>query len=173
MAYNKHSWISRLGTLLNRFRKESETSTHVVLVNEPESITEPGTSINVGWLNEMEEGIFQAHVTADGNTSSISTINGQITTIQEDISFSVNDVSINSASWVDNTGTLGFWTFDITDSRITASAVGIVGFDKADRVNVVSDGILQQNDTLAGILRIYATQQPTNNYTVDILVGGQ
>jgi len=173
MAYTPHVWISRLGTALNRFLKQNETATHVELVNEPTEITEPGTSINVGWLNEIEQGIVDAHNIADGNTASITTINGQITEIQGDLSFTIRNVSIPASGWVDNVSSVGFWTFDYSDARITADAFGSVNFDKADGASATADGIIQQNDTFAGSIRIYSTQQPANDYTVDIFIGGQ
>lgn len=72
MAYTKHTWKERLGTKLNRF-KDLLTGNHVELINDPESVIQQGTPIRADWLNEMEQGIFDAHTiseaardTADG-----------------------------------------------------------------------------------------------------------
>lgn len=72
MAYTKHTWKERLGTKLNRF-KDLLTGNHVELINDPESVIQQGTPLRADWLNEMEQGIFDAHTigeaardTADG-----------------------------------------------------------------------------------------------------------
>ena len=64
MAYTKHTWKERLGTGLNKF-KDTITGTIMALVNQPDSVTQEGTPLRADWLNEMEQGIFDAHVTAD------------------------------------------------------------------------------------------------------------
>jgi hypothetical protein len=58
--YNKHTWVAPKGTHLNRFTKENETQTSVDLIQNP-LLTNVPTPISVEWLNEMEEGILDAH----------------------------------------------------------------------------------------------------------------
>ena len=55
-TYSRHVWEERLGTGLNRWR-DSLTNTILELTNEPTTVTQTGTPINVTWLNEMEVGI--------------------------------------------------------------------------------------------------------------------
>lgn len=64
MAYTKHTWRQRLGTGLNKF-KDTITNTVFALVNQPDNLTQAGTPLRADWLNEMETGIFNAHVMAD------------------------------------------------------------------------------------------------------------
>jgi len=72
MGYIKTLWANRQGTGLNRFRKSGETSTHVALVNDPESVTEQGTPVSIENLNKMEQGIYDAHEIASGKVDKIN-----------------------------------------------------------------------------------------------------
>ncbi len=60
MAYNKHTWVKRLGTGLNKF-KDTITGQVMALVNQPDYVSQEGTPLRADWLNEMEEGIEAAH----------------------------------------------------------------------------------------------------------------
>ncbi|MCL2277543.1 MAG: hypothetical protein FWC21_06550, partial [Treponema sp.] len=61
MAYIKTIWKARKGSGLNRFRKIQETTSSVILNNEPNLIDEPGTPFSVKLMNNIEEGIEKAH----------------------------------------------------------------------------------------------------------------
>ncbi|MDI9498235.1 MAG: hypothetical protein QM270_07105 [Bacillota bacterium] len=60
MAYTKHQWLKRLGSGLNKFR-DTISNQLFALVNEPDSVTQEGTPLREDWLNEMEQGIYDAH----------------------------------------------------------------------------------------------------------------
>ncbi len=64
MAYTKHNWLKRLGTGLNKF-KDTISGQIFAFVNQPDDITQQGTPIREDWLNEMEDGIADAHNTID------------------------------------------------------------------------------------------------------------
>ena len=61
MAYQKTDWQPRKGVNLNRFNKSEETAEYVILTNEPDEVTEPGTLFSSENMNNIEEGIFEAH----------------------------------------------------------------------------------------------------------------
>jgi pyruvate dehydrogenase complex dehydrogenase (E1) component len=61
MAYTKTEWKARQGTGLNRFKKSREDEEFIYLDNEPEQITEPGTSFSTEKMNNIEDGIYDAH----------------------------------------------------------------------------------------------------------------
>ena len=61
MAYQKTIWEAREGEGLERFAKSEETADSVVLINSPESITNPGTELSPENMNHIEGGIEAAH----------------------------------------------------------------------------------------------------------------
>jgi hypothetical protein len=65
MSYNKTIWTERDGIKLNRFIKAEETPTSVVLINNPEQITVPGTPFSTDNMNKIEEGIYEIHERLD------------------------------------------------------------------------------------------------------------
>ena len=71
MSYIKTLWEARVGTALNRFLKTNETSTEVELTNDPTGVTTAGTPFTVANMNKIEQGIYDAHVTADANASNL------------------------------------------------------------------------------------------------------
>lgn len=60
MAYSKQTWEPRLGTNLNRFLKENETTQYVELTQDPETITQSGTPFTADRMAHMEDGIENA-----------------------------------------------------------------------------------------------------------------
>ena len=69
--YTKTSWVARVGTALNRFLKSNESSGSVELTNDPTGVTTEGTPFTVANMNKIEQGIYDAHVTADANASNL------------------------------------------------------------------------------------------------------
>jgi len=61
MAYAKTNWQAREGEGLNRFLKQGESPSEVTLVNQPTSISNPGTPFSTSNMNKIEEGIYAAH----------------------------------------------------------------------------------------------------------------
>ena len=57
MNYSITDWKPRLGTGLNKFRKTSETATHVYLTSEPDAVTDPGTAFTYEAMWNLERGI--------------------------------------------------------------------------------------------------------------------
>ncbi|MCL2272402.1 MAG: hypothetical protein FWC19_06340 [Treponema sp.] len=66
MAYKKTEWKARRGTNLNKFRKTEETDEYVILENVPDVITESGTPFSPENMNNIEQGIFEAHEAISG-----------------------------------------------------------------------------------------------------------
>ena len=71
--YTKTNWVARVGTALNRFLKTNEDSPSgtVELTNDPTGVTTAGTPFTVANMNKIEQGIYDAHVTADANASNL------------------------------------------------------------------------------------------------------
>ena len=65
MAYTKTVWKARQGVNLNRFSKSQETSRSVILTNAPDAVTDPGTQFSADHMNNIEQGIEDAHSTID------------------------------------------------------------------------------------------------------------
>ena len=61
MAYERTIWESRTGSNLNRFEKERETSSSIILHNAPSSLEKPGTKFSTANMNKIEQGIYDAH----------------------------------------------------------------------------------------------------------------
>ena len=68
MAYEKTIWETRAGSNLNRFGKAQETARSVILHNEPDEVTRPGTPFSIQNMNKIEQGIFAAHEMAAAET---------------------------------------------------------------------------------------------------------
>jgi hypothetical protein len=65
MAYIPTTWLDRAVEFATRFIKSSETSSSVTLTQDPGTIYEAGTLASASLMNKMEQGIYDAHVTAD------------------------------------------------------------------------------------------------------------
>jgi hypothetical protein len=68
MSYTKTTWTDRAVEFPNRYDKSGETSTQVTLVPNAGTVTQSGTAINASNLNKLEQGVYDAHVTADAST---------------------------------------------------------------------------------------------------------
>lgn len=80
MAYTKHIWVAPQGTNLNRMKKLNETAASVDLVQDP-TLTNTPTPFSVEWMNQMEQGIFDAHTDIKNNFNTLNshadTVDGQ------------------------------------------------------------------------------------------------
>lgn len=72
MGYNKHEWIARVGTGLNKWRDQISNVLFEFL-NEPDSVSIPGTPFQAAWLNEMEDGIAGAFNRSEQNSKGVAT----------------------------------------------------------------------------------------------------
>ena len=67
MSYIKTEWENREGVNLNKFIKIQETATSVILQNQPDQISKPGTPFSTANMNKIEQGIFDAHDRLDSD----------------------------------------------------------------------------------------------------------
>ena len=58
--YKKTIWLPRLGTGLNKFRN-SGTLQNMILTPEPDNIEQEGTPFSAELMNNLEDGVEQAH----------------------------------------------------------------------------------------------------------------
>lgn len=58
MAYTKHTWLQRLGVKLNRFKDQNNVQYE--FTSDPESVSQAGTPFSAAWMNEIEDGIYNA-----------------------------------------------------------------------------------------------------------------
>jgi hypothetical protein len=82
----------------------------------------------------------------------------------------VQDVLVETTDWTDDTGGGGFWYADISDSNITsASKVDIIP-EKAYKSIVDAAEFASEADSSAGSVRIYAENQPTDDFEVTLQI---
>lgn len=62
--YTQTAWLDRNVQFPNRFTKSAETSASVTLTASPGTVTQIGTPLSSGNMNNIEEGIFNANVLA-------------------------------------------------------------------------------------------------------------
>ena len=62
MSYVTTTWQDRIVEFPNRYTKTNETTNEVTLALNPGSVTQAGTAVNAGNLNNMEQGIFNAQL---------------------------------------------------------------------------------------------------------------
>lgn len=129
MGYTKHSWLARLGTGLNKYLN-TVTGQTLVLQSTPDTVTQQGTPFSATWMNEMENGIFNAYP----------------------LTFSA--VSVNSSLWVSDTTYEDFpYKADIPLTGVTADMVPTVTFDVPE---ATGGELAPVCSTGAGYVRIYA-----------------
>lgn len=58
MAYQKHTWVQRLGVKLNRFKDQNNV--RYEFTSDPESVSQAGTPFSAAWMNEIEDGIYNS-----------------------------------------------------------------------------------------------------------------
>ena len=61
MVYNKTEWKEQQGTKLNRYTEINRVGNTFQLMHTPESVTDPGTEFTPENMNNIEEGIADAH----------------------------------------------------------------------------------------------------------------
>ena len=93
MAYQKHVWVARTGTKLNRFLKYNETATSVELVNSPESITQEGTPFSAQIMNEIEEEMERSSQAQEQINADNAEINAKQTEIESAINANASAIS--------------------------------------------------------------------------------
>ena len=74
MSYVKHVWAARVGTGLNRFKDQNDNV--LTLTPFPEAVTTPGTPFSAEWMNELEQGVYDAVIGAAGTIAGIVIGNG-------------------------------------------------------------------------------------------------
>lgn len=108
--------------------------------------------------------------TLDGDTAGnlLNLINANTDNVNKKVILTQN-VSIQSANWVDDTGTSGFWYYQVTNADVTTTTIININFALADLEKAITQGIQQATDSFAGYYRLYSTDQPTDNFTVDVV----
>jgi len=101
-------------------------------------------AVNASNLNNIETGIDEAH---------------QKVLIDKDI-------TLSSTSWDDDTGTSGYWYYEITDSEVDTDVV----VDFAVHLDDLEDAGMLTNITqsFSGYYRIYAYSEPTEDIVIDV-----
>jgi hypothetical protein len=65
VAYTKTTWLDRAVQFATRYTKSGETSSGVTLTADPGTITQAGTLASASLMNKLEQGVQDAHTTAD------------------------------------------------------------------------------------------------------------
>jgi len=79
-----------------------------------------------------------------------------------------NNNSILSSSWVDDTGTSGYWYADISNANILSTDSVEVNFQLASIPNTTT--ILSVTQSFTGYVRIYSTEAVSSNLTADLVI---
>ena len=82
MPYTQHQWLARLGTGLSKMT-DLITGQLFNFQSTPDTISQEGTPISPEWLNEMEQGIYDANalVSTAPTTSTVGAL-GQVLLVQ-------------------------------------------------------------------------------------------
>jgi len=78
------------------------------------------------------------------------------------------NVSILSASWVDDTATSGYWIYEINHADVTADSVVDVNIHLSNLEN--ASDIKSVTENFAGKYRLYADAQPSVDITADVRI---
>ena len=135
--YTKTSWVARVGTALNRFLKTNESAGSVELTNDPTGVTTAGTPFTVANMNKIEQGIYDAHVTADANASNLSAnVNQDVKTTASPTFGSIPFIYIPSPAILSN---VTLTPTNITD--ITTDGTNLISVNNITGMIQIHDGI--------------------------------
>lgn len=148
-AYSKHSWLPRLGTGLNRFKDQNDD--YIYLTSEPKSVSQVGTPFSATWMNEIEDGIYNAGQKTLIAKSITTTWTGSVAPYTQDIAvtgLTTADIVIIGTSltgvYADDMDILTAWS-QISRIKINAGSITVYGNSATDiaipiRMLVVSGG---------------------------------
>ena len=71
MAYQKNTWVARIGTNLNRFLDQN--GNELILTPAPSEVLQQGTPFSADWMNNIEEGIESVSNEADNTANGLQT----------------------------------------------------------------------------------------------------
>lgn len=80
----------------------------------------------------------------------------------------VFNVTIPSSGWVDQTTTVGYFTYNINNSNISQNSVVDVNIQLASLNN--ADNLVSTNRSYDGYVTIYAEERPTSNIICDLKI---
>lgn len=91
MAYQKRTWLARIGSGLNKFIiGDKDANNKQTLTNSPDSVTQQGDVISADNLNDLENRIeagFTADATAIGTKADKTYVDNQLATKQNTLTF--------------------------------------------------------------------------------------
>lgn len=142
--------------------------------NYAHPLTHPPSIINQDEFNRFVTDVEKTTWNGKANQSSVDALDVQMADLVSDVTGLVQinkDIVILSAGWVDDTGTSGYWYYQITDATVDVNTVVDVYFSKDDlegtaKTAKVSGGV----DSFAGYYRLYAKLQPASGMTVDVKI---
>ena len=129
-----------------------------------QSITRVANSVSV--YRKTSERV----ITIDGNGANVSDW-AQIATVDQvsDITAKIiKNISILSASWVDDTGASGFWYYDYSNAEIDSNSVVDVNIDLLSLDD--AGDIRSTTESFVGYVRLYADAQPAVNIAADVII---
>ena len=104
-------------------------------------------------------------------TKAANVIMADASTVEDSVTSIViikRDISILTTSWVDDTGTSGFWYYEISDTDVTADSFVDVNVHLADLEN--ASDVKPVTQSFAGTYRLYADAQPAADLTADVRI---
>ncbi|WP_432408568.1 hypothetical protein [Wukongibacter sp. M2B1] len=119
---------------------------------------------------------FNIETMLNENWDKVDTEVGDLKTSRDNLSTQMTElvkvkqnITILSTGWVDDTTTSGYWYYDISDADIYVNTVVDVNIALVD-IDKVKINLISVTDSSDGYARIYAIQQPTENFTADIVI---
>ena len=135
---------------------------------------------NTAWDNLNPKTKAANVIMADASTveDSVTTVEDSVTTVEDSVTTHLvesativiikKNISILTTSWVNDTGTSGFWYYEIRDTDVTADSVVDVNVHLADLEN--ASDVKPVTQSFAGTYRLYADAQPTVDLTADVRI---
>lgn len=191
MPYTQHQWLARLGTGLSKMT-DLITGQLFNFQSTPDTITQEGTPISPEWLNEMEQGIYDANalVSTAPTTSTVGAL-GQVLLVQSapPAAYMCTAIDGSTYTWtpqpigpvvVSLNITLLASAWEISDTvytqTISVDGIALSGFDYVVSPDPTSwraygqSGIYMLDPTVENSVTFIATRlEPDDDLSVNIL----
>ncbi|GAA0181423.1 hypothetical protein SH2C18_39590 [Clostridium sediminicola] len=84
----------------------------------------------------------------------------------KDIVNIIQNISILSANWIDDTATRGFWVYDYSDTKINSNTIVDINVHLSSLEN--ASDLKSVTESFDGYVRLYASSQPQVDLNCDL-----
>lgn len=132
MAFEKRTWLARIGTGLNKFIiGDKDANNKQTLTNSPDTVSQQGDVISAENLNDLEDRIDDEFTSQNTRISENETAIGNLNTEVAN-KIGVDDLKIESVNGTTSISAMSQGNYGITNLNFQISAgykvIGIVGF---------------------------------------------